>query len=72
MAKYWSSPPPQNDDFGQPIIDIFIDGKSNIGPWGFFTPESYKIYGMWPDKFGTGIAQKYQKQSDGKWLKVAG
>jgi hypothetical protein len=74
MAKYWTSPVPQFDDFGDIISDIVIDGKSALGPWGLFTPASYAnpLCARWPNKFGTGIAQKYQKQKDGKWLKIEG
>lgn len=72
MKKYWSSNVPKVDDFGDEITDVFIDGKSRQGPWGFFTPASYKQYGAYPERLGTGIGQKYQKQTDGKWLKIEG
>lgn len=69
---YWTSGVGGFDDFGDPVKDIIIDGKTNQGPWGLMTPKSYKENGFWPNKFGLGIAQKYQKQADGKWLKIEG
>jgi hypothetical protein len=74
---YWTSPIGGFDDFGHPINDIVIDGKTKTGPWALMTPESYKENAYHREvngdvKFGLGIAQKYQKQSDGKWLKIQG
>jgi hypothetical protein len=69
-AKYWSSPLPDKDDFGDLYKDEMIDGKTRGGPWGNMTPESWKKHGV--GKLGTGYGQRYKKQPDGKWLKVEG
>lgn len=69
MAKYWTSPVNQKDDFGNIIDDVIIDGKTKEGPWGIMTPESFSKHGI---RLGTGFGQKYQKQKDGKWLKIEG
>ena len=68
--KYWMSPIPIHDDFGEELVDIFIDGKTKFGPWGIMTPNNYKKFGI--GVLGLGFGQKYQKQPDGKWLKIEG
>ena len=67
---FWLSAVPNEDDFGDKITNEFIDGKSNKGPWGLFTPKSYQIRGARPGIFGVGIAQRYRKQENGRWLKI--
>ena len=59
-----------NDDFGRPIGKEFIDGRTNRGPWGIMTRESFLTHGM--GKLGPGWGQRYEKQPDGRWLKVEG
>lgn len=67
--KYWTGSPPDEDDFGQKISDVFYDAKSKLGPWGFMNPETFKFYGV---GVGSGRGQRYEKQLDGKWLKTEG
>ena len=67
---YWLSPLGDTDDFSVPYKDEMIDGKTRMGPWANMTPQSFAKYGI--GKFGLGLGQLYKKQSDGKWLKVAG
>jgi hypothetical protein len=69
-AKYWLSPVGAKDDFEQAITDTFIDGKTKRGPWATMSPASWKKNGV--GKLGTGYGQKYEKQKDGKWLKIEG
>ena len=67
--RYWMGHTPLNDDFGHPIDDEFIDGKTNGGPWAFMNPTSFAIYGV---GLGLGQGQRYVRQADGRWLKVEG
>jgi len=67
--RYWMGSINDVDDFGKPIKDVFIDGKTNQGPWGIMSPESFRIYGV---GVGQGKGQKYKKQPDGKWKKIQG
>ena len=67
--KFWMGDIGDKDDFGAPIKDEFIDCKTNMGPWGIMSPESFKTYGV---GLGTGRGQKYKKQPDGKWKKIQG
>lgn len=67
---YWLSPVGGFDDFDMPISETIIDGKTTMGPWALMTPSSWRLYGV--GRLGTGLGQKYEKQDDGKWLKVEG
>lgn len=62
---------PKTDNFGDDIVNEFIDGRSRMGPWGFFTPASWAKYGV--GLLGTGFGQRYVKrEADGKFVKVEG
>jgi hypothetical protein len=67
---YWSSPLDDKDDFGDKLENEFIDGATVHGPWAIMTPKSWKEHGR--GRLGGGMGQRYQKQPDGKWLKVEG
>jgi hypothetical protein len=67
---YWCGEVGPNDDFGMPLDMEFIDGRTKMGPWGIMTPESFSSYGL--GRTGPGFGQRYQKQPDGRWLKVEG
>ncbi|MEO6305077.1 MAG: hypothetical protein ABIP51_18105 [Bacteroidia bacterium] len=69
---YWTSKVGSTDDFGDTVSDIIIDGKTTQGPWALMTPDSYKKHSYFKGRFGLGMGQKYQKQTDGKWLKIEG
>jgi hypothetical protein len=68
-GKYWQGSINANDDFDQPITDVFIDGVTSFGPWAIMNFTSFRRYGR---GLGTGLGQKYEKQSDGRWLRVEG
>lgn len=67
---YWRSPVGERDDFNALIEGTIIDGKTVMGPWALMSPASWRAYGV--GRLGTGLGQKYEKQPDGKWLKVEG
>lgn len=71
-AVYWLSPVGKVDDFGSPITDEIIDGKTTLGPWGLMTPASFAIYSATGGRLGTGLGQRFKKQTGGRWLKVEG
>ncbi len=66
---YWSSPVGIEADFGDTLETTIIDGVTIHGPWALMTPFNHRRYGQ---GLGTGRGQKYEKQEDGKWLKVEG
>lgn len=70
MAKYWMSPVGDRDDFNVKIEDTIYDAKTVMGPWALMTPTSFRRYST--GRLGTGYGQKYERQSDGRWLKVEG
>ena len=67
---YWLSPLGDIDDFGDRYEDEMIDGKTNMGPWANMTAQSWATHGI--GRLGQGYGQRYNKQSDGRWLKVEG
>lgn len=67
---YWHGTIGAKDDFGAEIEDTFYDGKTRHGPWAIMNPHSFYRYGL--GRTGTGMAQKYERQDDGRWLKVEG
>lgn len=68
MSGYWHGPVAAKDDFGDVIVDEFIDGRTALTrQWAIFTPKSWKLHGI--GRLGTGLGQLYRYQ-DGKWAKV--
>jgi hypothetical protein len=68
-ARFWHGQIRSEDDFDQPIMNKFIDGATTFGPWAIMSPSSFKRYGK---GLGTGLGQAYEKQKDGRWLKIGG
>lgn len=67
---YWQGFLGSTDDFGRPYGEVMYDAKTTMGPWANMAEESYRVHGV--GKLGTGYGQKYEKQADGRWLKVEG
>ena len=67
---YWLSPLDSVDDFGRRYKDVMYDAKTKMLCWANMTEESFKEHGY--GKLGLGKGQKYEKQLDGRWLKVEG
>ena len=53
----------------EPIVDVFIDGKTLMGPWAIMCPRCSNRHGV---GLGTGRGQLYNLQSDLRWKKVLG
>ena len=68
---YWmGSAPTKCQITGVDIINQFVDGQSRArGPWAIMHPDYFRIMGYTPAQ---GIGQLYEKQEDGRWLKIAG
>jgi hypothetical protein len=69
--KYWTGETPTHCDLtGIEIKNCFVDGRvAGKSGWAFMSPEGHAAYGV---GLGTGLGQKYQRQPDGRWLKVEG
>lgn len=69
---YWISPVPEKcDTCTTPIVGIFYDGKTTVGPWACMCPSCFYM-GPGVGKLGTGFGQEYKKQPDGRWKKTGG
>lgn len=68
--KFWRGLVKSIDDFGCPITDEFIDGKTQRGPWAIMSLVSWEAHGFY--RLGVGFGQKYKKQDNGRWLKIEG
>jgi hypothetical protein len=58
------------DYFEVPYNGVMIDGKTKYGPWATMSETSWRDHGI--GRFGIGYAQKYEKQVDGRWLRIRG
>jgi hypothetical protein len=68
---YWTGSLPATDDFGSPYNTIMIDGVTKqYGSWANMNEHSWRVHGI--GQFGMGKAQMYEKQPDGRWLKIKG
>lgn len=67
QPKYWGGSAQVVDDFDRPIIDRFYDGRTVFGQWAIMNDESFLENGT---GLGQGCGQMYEKQPDGRWLKV--
>jgi len=65
----WTGALPTNCEIcNNPIGEIFVDGKLNIGGWAFMCILCHEFHG---EGLGHGHGQKYQKQG-GSYVKVEG
>lgn len=76
MTTYWVGDGPKTCELcDDPIGQEFIDGRlgpspwSRMGSWACVCPECHAAYGT---GLGLGRGQRYRRQDDGRWLKVAG
>ena len=65
--RYWNGDIRPTDDLGVPITTTFFDGATVFGPWAIMAPSTHKRIGKGE---GIGRGQRYEKQSDGRWMKV--
>jgi hypothetical protein len=67
---YWVGDLGTHDDFGVPYKNLMFDAKTKNGQWANMTEQSFRNYGH--GTLGTGYGQMYEKQPDGRWLKIKG
>lgn len=70
METYWRGKIPDSCDVcEEPIVDVFSDMKTALGPWGCLCPKCVFRVGA---GYGPGLGQEYTKQADGRWKKTKG
>ncbi len=68
MAKFWQGSEPKTCDCcNQAIVSSFIDGKTIYGQWAVMDTACHKKLGT---GLGIGKGQQYDRQPDGRWIKV--
>jgi len=68
--RFWIGDKPDKCQLtDKPIKDKFVDGATVYGPWAIMLPETHAEYGK---GLGIGRGQLYEKQADGRWLKMEG
>jgi hypothetical protein len=70
--RYWMGGAPSACDLcSEPITTEFTDCgvPSARGRWGSICPTCFTLEGC---RVGPGHGQRYEKQTDGRWLKTAG
>ena len=67
---YWIGGLGPEDDFGNPYKFTMVDGRTKGGQWANMNEHSWRVHGC--GLFGPGNAQLYEKQPDGRWLKIKG
>jgi hypothetical protein len=71
-SHYWSAPVPTRC---QPCLTrirgTFYDAATRRGTWMIMC-ERCHVIGPGINRVGVGVAQRYEQQSDGRWLKTAG
>jgi len=67
---YWLGPK-KCDICKKDITDILYDSKTRMGPWATMCSECYMKVRAYAG-LGTGLGQKYQRQDDGRFLKIRG
>ena len=68
---YWAGSNPTHCQInGTPLGDVMYDAMvPSFGQWGNIGEDAFKTHGC---SLGTGRGQKYERQPDGRWLKVEG
>jgi hypothetical protein len=66
---YWMGPVPLECQIsGRVLGKRFVDGSTSRG-WAIMHPMAHADHGR---GLGTGRGQLYEKQADGRWLKIEG
>lgn len=65
---FWHVPVGKCDLCDTPLHDVMYDSNTRHG-WGNVCGECFENYGQ---GLGTGRGQRYEKQTNGRWLKTDG
>lgn len=65
----WIGSEPKCDFCGNKKLTEFVDGKTDLGPWGLMCPDCNMEHGC---GLGLGVGQRYKLEADGHFYKVEG
>lgn len=68
--RYYAGDPERCDMNACELTVTFFDAATHSGRWANMCPECFRVYGR--GQLGQGLGQKYERQDDGRWLKVEG
>jgi hypothetical protein len=68
---YYAAAPHQCDICENKIKNVMYDAPTKMGPWANMCLSCWVRHRRYPT-LGTGRGQMYEKQPDGRWLKVSG
>lgn len=73
-TRYVSAELANEDDFQDRFThregEIVYDARTKSGPWAMMTEKSWKKHGI--GQLGLGLGQKYQRDSEGRLMKMEG
>jgi hypothetical protein len=70
VKRYWQGAAPLTCDLcHEPVTTSFSDAKTFMGPWACMCSDCASRQHI---VHGIGRGQRYERQSDGRWLKVEG
>ena len=70
MVNRWIGAAPCTCDICKAeLVGMFVDGKTQMGPWACMCAECHARVGV---GLGTGGGQRYERQADGSWLCTKG
>lgn len=67
--SYWLSPLSNCNVCSAPFNGVMYDARVGRGAWGNICQKCFDDYGC---SLGLGRGQKYELQSDNRWLKTGG
>lgn len=69
-SNFYIGNPPENCDICKtPFTTTFIDGRTDFGMWANMCELCFIEHGL---GLGTGFGQRYEKQTDGTFIKIGG
>lgn len=69
VMTYFTPTPERCDVCGDALRSVMYDARTTFGPWGNLCSVCFAKVGV---GLGTGLGQRYERQTDGRFLKTDG